>query len=270
LLVSTDADDDARLAVDRHRWWTAAGVPVRTLALAPGRLGGLDHVVPVLAPSVRSWSLRGVLRHEVAWAEVVVLVGPAADRRRSLRLGPEGPPIVVDDGLGARVVEPAPVVTPAERTAARRILGLDDEPAWLLVHDARDRSAARSVRLGLPGAVRLDLDDRNSTEIVVAAADVVVAPVASAAVPLDLLAGGVRGLPMVALDTPAVRPYVDRTTGSCVPARSGVLASAVAEVAADPVRRAAMGAAAADRVRSVADPAPWWGAWLQRCTSAIP
>ncbi|MGI9577400.1 MAG: hypothetical protein ACR2OH_04330 [Microthrixaceae bacterium] len=48
---------------------------IRMVALAPGASGGLDGVVPVLAPSPRSLAAKLQLRREAKWADVVVYFG---------------------------------------------------------------------------------------------------------------------------------------------------------------------------------------------------
>jgi len=210
-----------------------------------------------------------VLRTELEWAEVVVLVGEAVSLEGSGRLGRRPPPLVLDDGLGPRAVARAPEISPAERTAARAQLGVGDRTAWLLAHDPRDRRRARSVALELPGALRLDHDRPETRELVVAAADVVVSPVPVDAVPLDLLVAAGRGVPAVAVDSPALRPFVDERTGALVPDDPVALARAVSSVGGGS-RRVELGRGAAARVRSEADPEDWSGAWLQRCRSALP
>lgn len=93
LIGDTDADEGHRAALDLHRALVAHGLEVRTLALAPGRRGGLDGAIPVLAPSRRSWTIRRILDRECRWADVTLLQVPGAltrsTRRRSGR-----PPVV--------------------------------------------------------------------------------------------------------------------------------------------------------------------------------
>lgn len=243
---------------------------MRTLALAPGRRGGLDAQVPVLAPSTRSWSLTGVLRSEVEWADVLLLVGAAASLQGSGRLGRSVPPVVVDDGHGPRAVAPGPPITPAERAAARSLLGVGDRPTWLLVHDAADRRRARAARVGPDGSVRLTLDDPELRDAAIAAADVAVSPIPVDAVPLGLLEAAGRGVPVVAVDSGGVGELVDVHTGALVADDPARVDAAISELLCDEFRRVTAGAAAAERVRSVAAPGPWAGAWLQRCTAAVP
>lgn len=80
LFVLDDTDDTTRSAVvlGLHRELAATGVQMRTVALGPGRRGGLDRIVPVLAPASRSLSAVTQLRREQRWADVVVCWGSVA------------------------------------------------------------------------------------------------------------------------------------------------------------------------------------------------
>ncbi|HLU42479.1 MAG TPA: hypothetical protein VKZ55_08790 [Microthrixaceae bacterium] len=67
---------------------------MRTVALAPGRTGGLAELVPAIAPSRRTLAALTQLRREARWADVVVLrstraVPPLAGLLRG------GPPLVL-------------------------------------------------------------------------------------------------------------------------------------------------------------------------------
>lgn len=118
VIGDTDPCEAHLAAVALHRDLAGLGVEVRTLALAPGRRGGLDDLVPVMAPTRRSWTIRRVLDRERRWADVVVLHGPRAVVRRS-RGATGGPPVVavlaahelgagVPSGLDRVVVVAAP------------------------------------------------------------------------------------------------------------------------------------------------------------------
>ena len=130
LIGDTDAVPAQLPAVALHRGLTSLGVEVRTLALAPGRRGGLEQDVPSIAPSRRSFAARGLVVTESRWADVVVLHAPGALTPATLPSRRSGsPPLVVavwfDDGrppagwsAAARLVAAATtVVTPPEHVA---------------------------------------------------------------------------------------------------------------------------------------------------------
>lgn len=75
MLADTDDTESATEALALHRGLVALGVQMRTVALGPGRSGGLDSVVPVLAPAARSLAAVTQLRRERRWADVVVCWG---------------------------------------------------------------------------------------------------------------------------------------------------------------------------------------------------
>jgi hypothetical protein len=78
LIGDTDVTVEHVAAVALHRDLHGHGVEVRTLALAPGRTGGLEHDVPAVAPGRRSFAARGQVAKESRWADVVVLHAPLA------------------------------------------------------------------------------------------------------------------------------------------------------------------------------------------------
>jgi hypothetical protein len=78
LIGDTDADLPQLAAVALHRALASSGLEVRTLALAPGRAGGLEQDVPAMAPSRRSFAARGMVTGESRWSDVVVLHAPRA------------------------------------------------------------------------------------------------------------------------------------------------------------------------------------------------
>ena len=65
-------------AMALHRALSERGLEVRTLALAPGPNGGLEHDVPAISPGRGSFAARGVVRAESKWADVVIVHGPRA------------------------------------------------------------------------------------------------------------------------------------------------------------------------------------------------
>lgn len=77
VVASTDPDPDTTAALDLHGSLVAAGIEVRTLAMAPGRRGGLDSHLPVMAPSRRSFAARSGVLGEERWADVVAFHGMA-------------------------------------------------------------------------------------------------------------------------------------------------------------------------------------------------
>jgi hypothetical protein len=78
LIGDTDVTTEHLAALALHRELQRRSFEVRTLALAPGRVGGLDQDVPAVAPSRRSLAARAQVAGESRWADVVVLHGPGA------------------------------------------------------------------------------------------------------------------------------------------------------------------------------------------------
>lgn len=177
VLGDTDDTDDARFALDLHARLADLGLEVRTLALGPGRRGGLESLVPVMSPSRRSLAAHTQLRREQRWADVVVLrEGPAALVAGLARRG--GPPTVLalaEDAVRwsnqpvpsrvRRVVEQATavVVTDDPSRSVAGALGRDPGELTVIPYGVdvrpppvsdRARVAARAL-LGLPadGAV---------------------------------------------------------------------------------------------------------------------
>lgn len=75
VLGDTDASDAATETLELHRGLALLGVQMRTVALGPGRHGGLDGLVPVLSPAKRSLGAITQLRREQRWADAVVCWG---------------------------------------------------------------------------------------------------------------------------------------------------------------------------------------------------
>lgn len=142
VLAGTDADDDALGALVLHDALAGLGVEVRTVALGPGRRGGLDTEVPVLAPSTRSPAARFQLRRERTWADVVVAVGAAAGPA----LDRDGPPVVVVPG--------AALGRWRDRPPSARLRRRVDGAAVVVVADADDvGTVARVLSAAPPVAV---------------------------------------------------------------------------------------------------------------------
>ena len=80
VLADTDRTDANLSAIDLHGGLVRLGAEVRTVALGPGRRGGLASLVPVLGPGRRSMAAQLQLRREQAWADVVVAHGLGAAR----------------------------------------------------------------------------------------------------------------------------------------------------------------------------------------------
>ncbi len=96
LIGDTDVTVPQLAALALHRALSASGLEVRTLALAPGRRGGLEQDVPAIAPGRRSFAARGQVVHESRWADVVVLHAPRALTVATLSSRRTGPvPVVV-------------------------------------------------------------------------------------------------------------------------------------------------------------------------------
>jgi hypothetical protein len=116
VLADTDRTDANLSAIDLHGVLVGLGFEVRTIALGPGRTGGLASLVPVISPGPRSLAAHLELRREQAWADVVVAHGLAA-ARVAQRAGPRrAVPVVAvlgDDLFAADGIPPS----------ARRVLG---------------------------------------------------------------------------------------------------------------------------------------------------
>lgn len=95
LIGDTDSTEAHLGAITLHRQLAGVGIEVRTLALAPGRRGGLDDAVPVMAPTRRSWTIRRVLDRESLWADVTLLHAPGALVRRTRRRTGRPPVVAV-------------------------------------------------------------------------------------------------------------------------------------------------------------------------------
>lgn len=78
ILGDTDADRGNAEALELHALLSSIGAEVRTLALAPGRSGGLETTVPVIAPSRHSFAARSGCMTESRWADLLVLSGRRA------------------------------------------------------------------------------------------------------------------------------------------------------------------------------------------------
>ncbi len=228
----------------------------------------------MLAPGRRSFSLRAQLRSEQLWARVVLLVGGAGSLLGSWRWGDPDVAVVVDDGTGTLAVPPVRATSAAERAGARRSLGVSaDAAVWCPAGAVEDRALtlAELRRVAPDGVVVAPLgggpEDPEQLAVWRAAADVAVATAASVRVPRDLLIAAWSGLPLVAPVHGAFAELVDERTGATVDPGDPSFVDELAVVVAD---RAARGAAAADRVRTWADPERWLGAWTRRCASAVP
>lgn len=129
--------------------------------------------------------------------------------------------------------------------------GLDVDTELVLVGDGPERSRLErragelGVRVRFAGAVGQDEIRRHYAE-----ADVFCLPSFAEGVPVVLMEAMAMGLPVVATRISGIPELVDDgATGLLVPpARADELASALAELASDPGRREAMGAAARDAV----------------------
>jgi hypothetical protein len=150
----TDVEPAHVAALALHRALTNHGVEVRTLALAPGRHGGLEQDVPAVAPSRRSLAARGQVRAEARWADVVVLHGVRAlTMATTPSRSTAGPAVVIahwdrDTTGGSAVTEPPPLRRPE--------LAVTEAASAVVVTSA---AAARDLEDRLGGRVRA-LDHR--------------------------------------------------------------------------------------------------------------
>ena len=136
VLGDTDDTDDARFALDLHARLADLGLEVRTLALGPGRRGGLESLVPVMSPSRRSLAAHTQLRREQRWADVVVLRGgPAALVAGLARRS--GPPTVL------ALAEDA--VRWSHQPVPSRVRGVAERSTAVVVTDEPARSAAAAL-----------------------------------------------------------------------------------------------------------------------------
>jgi hypothetical protein len=253
VLADTDRTDTGLAAVALHRALGRCGVDVRTVALGPGRLGGLDALLPVLGHSRGSMASRLQLRREQGWADVVLAHGaPAASVAvRAAQRG--GPPVravgVVDDPALAMpgdlpvIVAERPEVSRRQRDAARARLGIEPGAAVLwwaagpAVHGL-DRVADRAADLGATvvggdGASGAGPDGVDG-EVALAAADVALHPGPPAVeVPQDLLTAATAGLALLAPGGAGLAEVLDATTGAVLGARSGVPSDLDARLTAD-------------------------------------
>ena len=121
VLGDTDDVDDARFALDLHGRLSARGLEVRTMALGPGRVGGLESLVPTMSPSRRSLAAHTQLRREQRWADVVVLRGGGAASVAGLAGIGGAPPTVVALGEEARRWATRPVPSRVRRLVDRGV-----------------------------------------------------------------------------------------------------------------------------------------------------
>lgn len=199
VLADPDPSPASAAAASLHRYLSAHGAEVRTLALGPGRRPGLESDVPPMAPSSRSLAALLQFRREAVWADVVLLRG-----RRTAHVARFGrvpcvwcvddpcgrpprsgdAPVVVPDaataawlGRPARVL--APVVDqhelpPAARSAARELLHVAPGVGTVLVLDGPDRRVAAAVRSASDGGAHVLRPGQAEDEVLFAATDVVV------------------------------------------------------------------------------------------------
>lgn len=154
----TDVEPAHVAALALHRALSAHGVEVRTLALAPGRHGGLEQDVPAVAPSRRSLAARGQVRAESRWADVVVLHGTRAlTMATTPARSTTGPAVVIAHWDPAATSGSTSGSTAGEQPPARRA-----ELAVAATADAvvvTSAAAARDLQDRLGDAVRT-LDER--------------------------------------------------------------------------------------------------------------
>jgi glycosyltransferase involved in cell wall biosynthesis len=179
-----------------------------------------------------------------------------ADRAAArAELGADGPDAVVVGLVGRLVREKGfPEVFEAAARLADRlpdvrvaVIGADEpDKGDAIGPDDRDRAARAGVRF---------LGERRDVERLYAGMDLFVLASHREGFPRAAMEAAAMGLPVIATDVRGCRQVVDHgRTGLLVPLRDpGALASAIAELAADPARRAAMGAAARARAEAEFD-----------------
>lgn len=190
VLGRSDLTDASLRALDLHRHLGDLGAEVRTVALGPGPAGGLDAVVPVLAPHPRTVAAGLQLRREARWCDVLLLHGVTSATVAHRWLPRRG-------GM-RRVVVLDPVESAAglPRRGLRRLGGSD---LVVTTHALAQRQVVRAgvaaVQLPsvarLPSAVVGDAQRRAARRSLDVAEDV---PLLGLAGPLDA-AGGSRGAP---------------------------------------------------------------------------
>lgn len=133
LIGDTDVTTEHLAALALHRELQRRSFEVRTLALAPGRVGGLDEDVPAVAPSRRSLAARGQVTGESRWADVVVLHGPGAlgVATAPLRSASAVPTVVALWGTDAHDVPRSAAVRRILRSAAAVVAVTDTVGAGL-------------------------------------------------------------------------------------------------------------------------------------------
>lgn len=172
LIGTTDADPSQLAAVALHRTLVSLGLEVRTLALAPGRKGGLEQDVPAMAPSRRSFAARGMVAGESRWADVVVLHAPRALTMATApsRRGPTVPLVVAHwqaptqgpRGAAARIHAAAHAVVAPDEQVADALRRQAPDAAQVLVAPAELSDPGRPVLDGVEwarivtGAARTD------------------------------------------------------------------------------------------------------------------
>ena len=150
----TDVEPAHVAALALHRLLSSRGIEVRTLALAPGRRGGLEQDVPSIAPSRRSLAARGQVRTESRWADVVVLHGT-----RALTMATTPPRATIDPAVVIAHWDLDPSTRPGagpEVAVGRSEVAVTDAARSVVVTSA---AAARALTDRLGGRAR-PLDDR--------------------------------------------------------------------------------------------------------------
>ena len=111
VLPETAGSADNERVLELHRALGAAGLEARTVALGPGGDGGLDSVVPVLAPAPRSFAAVMELRREQRWCDVLACSGRRVATVAALGGSRGRAPVVVmprEDSPAAPAARPRP------------------------------------------------------------------------------------------------------------------------------------------------------------------
>jgi hypothetical protein len=142
VIADTDRSEHSTAILELHRRLARLGVQMRTVALGPGRRGGLDSMVPVLSPAARSLAAVTQLRREQRWADVVVCWGITTSVVQQLGGSRRRAPTVI--GCGAEAEDQGILASIAYRGAVRGPACYDPTIWRGLLCQVSERSVGRS------------------------------------------------------------------------------------------------------------------------------